>query len=468
MARHRTLRTASLAGLIGLSVLRAAAAAAEFYVAVNGRPSAEGSLSNPWDLATALAHPAAVKPGDTIWLRGGTYRGAFTSTLTGTASAPIKVRQYPGERATIDGGNSNGLTILFTMGSYTHYINFEIMSSDPKRTTSQEGSFPQDIGRAAGISTNNDLPIQPGLKYINLVIHDTAGGVHAFKEATDLEVYGCLVYYDGWQGPDRGHGHGIYGRNQAGTLKIKDNIIFSAFSHGIHNYDGSEDPYLDNIHMEGNVCFNNGILPWGLPNGFARNLLIGGGRKAQNPRVINNAMYYPSGLGGENMNIGYAEGVNNAIVTGNYIGGGDVPFNARNTNVAMTDNFFYTDVPAGFQTQFPSNTYVAPPSRPTGVKVFLRPNAYEPGRANITVYNWDQRETVEVNIRTILPIGATYEVRNAQDYFGAPVATGVYSGAPIRLPMTGLSVASPVGVSAPPPTGPEFNVFVLSRPRLSN
>jgi len=454
-AKRRCLLT-SLLSLAAVPVLCAAAAAAEFYVAVNGRPSAEGSLSNPWDLATALAHPAAVKPGDTIWLRGGTYRGAFTSTLTGTASAPIKVRQYPGERATIDGGKD----ILHTAGAYTHYMNFEIMDSDPNRVSAFPGSSPPDISRGHGIRPFGE-PIPNGIKYINLVVHDTGGGISSFGEAAGLEIYGCLIYYVGWQGPDRGHGHGIYSQNQIGTLNIKDNIIFSAFSHGIHNYGGSEDTYLDNIHMEGNVCFNNGILPWGLPNGLARNLLIGGGRKAQNPRLINNAMYYPSGLGGENMNIGYGEGVNNAIVTGNYISGGDVRFNGRNTNVAMMDNFFYTDVPAGFQTQYPSNTYVGPTSRPTGVRVFVRPNAYEPGRANITVYNWDLRPSVDVNIGTILSVGRTYEVRNAQDYFGPPVAAGVYSGAPIRLPMTGLSVARPVGVSTPPPTGPEFNVFVL-------
>ncbi len=464
-AKRRCLLT-SLLSLAAVPVLCAAAAAAEFYVAVNGRPSADGSLSNPWDLATALAHPAAVKPGDTIWLRGGTYRGAFTSTLTGTASVPIKVRQYPGERATLDG--FNGEDILSTAGAYTHYMNFEIMDSDPNRVSAFPGSSPPDVRRGQGIRPNG-LPIPNGIKYINLVVHDTGGGISSFGEAAGLEIYGCLIYYVGWLGPDRGHGHGIYSQNQIGTLKIRDNITFSAFSHGIHNYGESADTYLDNIHMEGNVSFNNGILPRGLPNGFARNLLIGGGRKAQNPRLINNAMYYPpAALDGENMNIGFDAGVNNAIVTGNYIGGGDVRFNARNTNVAMTDNFFYTDVPAGFQTQFPSNTYVAPTSRPTGVKVFVRPNAYEPGRANITVYNWDLRETVEVNIKTILPVGATYEVRNAQDYFGPPVAAGVYSGAAIRLPMTGLSVATPVGALSPPPTGPEFNVFVLSSSRPRN
>src|SRR5437660_8680535 len=92
------------------------------YVASIRSASGDGSAGKPWDLATALAQPSAVQPGDTIWLRAGTYRGAFTSRLTGTASAPIIVRQYPGERATIDGN-------LVLRGAYAWYWGFEITSS---------------------------------------------------------------------------------------------------------------------------------------------------------------------------------------------------------------------------------------------------------------------------------------------------------------------------------------------------
>src|SRR5262249_33513384 len=80
-------------------------AATNWYAAPDGRPTGQGTLQAPWDLTTALAGgptKTEVKPGDTIWLRGGTYTGRFNSTLTGTAGAPITVRQYPGERAILD------------------------------------------------------------------------------------------------------------------------------------------------------------------------------------------------------------------------------------------------------------------------------------------------------------------------------------------------------------------------------
>jgi hypothetical protein len=107
--------SASYSGVIkgvGLTVLGPAQppGGRSFYAAPNGSPSGNGSITSPWDLQTALSHPLAVLPGDTIYLRGGTYRGAFTGNLRGTATARITVRSYPGEWAKIDG--NNGLTTL--------------------------------------------------------------------------------------------------------------------------------------------------------------------------------------------------------------------------------------------------------------------------------------------------------------------------------------------------------------------
>src|SRR5690242_6677978 len=58
----------------GISANRAAARRAlDFFVSPTGSPSGDGSFTKPWDLATALAGPAEVTPGSTIWLRGGLY-----------------------------------------------------------------------------------------------------------------------------------------------------------------------------------------------------------------------------------------------------------------------------------------------------------------------------------------------------------------------------------------------------------
>ena len=82
---------------------------------------------------------------------------------------------------------------------------------------------------------------------------------------------------------------------------------------------------------------------------------------------------------------------------------------------------------------------------PTGVWTFVRPNKYEPGRGNIAIYNWDLRSSVDVDISGVVPAGKQYEVRDAQNFFGAPIASGTYGGGTISIPMTGLTKTRAVG-----------------------
>ena len=126
------------------------AAATDFYVSPTASASGTGTISNPWKLQTALNQPSAVHPGDTIWLRGGTAPGApFTSNLNGTSASPIIVRQYPGERATIDGNYAGDQNTLTIMGSYTWYWGFEIFNSDPTRYTRRRATTPRAAARAS-------------------------------------------------------------------------------------------------------------------------------------------------------------------------------------------------------------------------------------------------------------------------------------------------------------------------------
>ena len=424
----------------------ALASAAEFYVAANAGASGTGTLGNPWKLQTALSHPAAVDPGDTIWLRGGTYVGApWTSNLNGTSTNPIIVRQYPGERAILDGNYAGNLVTLQVSGSYTWYWGFEIFNSDPVRYTGDGDSPPR---RGEGVTLSGD-----GTRLINMIIHDTSQGILSGDGATAANIYGNLIYYNGYNSPDRGHGHGVYVQNLGGTLKpIHDNIIFQQFGWGVHAY--AEGGYLDNLDFQGNISFNNG----GLAANWTANILVGGLRLATSPRLINNTTY-TQGQGGSN-NLGYSAGCTNPTVTGNYFVSGQALKVVACSSMTITGNTFYGSTSGFSQAAFPSNTYHGS-TRPTGVKIFVRPNAYEAKRANIAIYNWALQSTVSVDVSGVLAPGDGFEVRNAQDFFGAPVLTGTYGGGSIVLPMTGLSVAVPVGVVAPLPTGPEFNAFIL-------
>jgi hypothetical protein len=401
-------------------------------------------------LSKALSSTSPAQPGDTIWLRGGTYLGAFTSQLTGTAAAPIVVRGYPGERATLDANNAaarSAGSLLAVNGANVVFRDFEVMSSDAGRTDQNTGygNFPSGI----------DINQSQNIKLINLVIHDLVGkGIGAWSENTSAEIVGCLVYYNGMSD----HDHGIYVQNQSGSKLIKDNIIFDQASHGIHGY-GSTDAFLNNITIEGNTAFENGAL---IQQG-SRNILLGGLSVAQNPIVRANYTYMAGAAG--NSNVGYTAGTSNAVVQDNYWVAGNAAVRLNlNVGALVTGNFFSGPLdPTDTATRWPSNTFKS--SRPTtGQTVFVRPNPNEPGRANITIYNWSQASSVAVNLSGAgLNSGDTFEIRDAMNFYGSAVATGIYTGGTVNVPMTGLTAAVPVGQSliAPRHPAPGFGAFVL-------
>ncbi|MCF2944650.1 right-handed parallel beta-helix repeat-containing protein [Paenibacillus tarimensis] len=80
-----------------------------YYVSTAGSDSNSGkSLSYP--LLTINKAVSLVKPGDTIYVRSGTYRLTKTidPTVSGTAASRITLRSYGGERVVVDAAGANG------------------------------------------------------------------------------------------------------------------------------------------------------------------------------------------------------------------------------------------------------------------------------------------------------------------------------------------------------------------------
>lgn len=455
---------AAWSSLVALLLAAVPISAAEFHVSPSGSSAGNGSAQKPWDLATALAAPAAVRPGDVIWLHGGTYRGKFMSVLRGTAAAPIVLRAIPGQRAILDGASAKMTTVLYVGGAWTWYQGFEVTDSDPIRESRETGSEPGDLHRSSCIGVLQQDGPHEGIRLINLVLHDGANGIGAFKEARNLEIYGSLVFNNGWDAPDRGHGHGIYAQNEIGTTRIEDNLVFNQFGAGIHIY-GSENAFLDNFEILGNASFGNGAPS---RHGFGRNLLLGGGRVARNARVESNVFYLAPSAGretGGGANLGYQAGLDGATVRDNWFANGDGGISlylVRPRGLEMSRNRFVQPVSGFEENAYPHNRYFGAKERPTGTFVAVRPNRYEKGRAHVVVLNWDRKAYVDVDLTSVLAPGAAFEVRNAQDFLGTPVATGVYSGATVRLPMSVLPTPPPIGARrAVPATAPEFAAFVV-------
>ncbi|MFD0289341.1 right-handed parallel beta-helix repeat-containing protein [Streptomyces lutosisoli] len=102
--KRAVLGAAALAvGAVVVPTQASAAAAPTIVVAVNGDDAAAGTPDHP--LRTIQKAVDKAKPGDVIAVRGGTY--ALTDNITiatsGTASQPITLGAYPGERVVVDG-----------------------------------------------------------------------------------------------------------------------------------------------------------------------------------------------------------------------------------------------------------------------------------------------------------------------------------------------------------------------------
>src|SRR5215207_9880141 len=103
-----------------------------FFAAPNGVPSNSGDQLSPWDLQTALTKNGVVMPGDTIYLRGGVYKGVFTSTLEGGVALPITVRSAPGDWAVIDANQT--ITLANSIGTGGGTVTFSPGANMPDPT----------------------------------------------------------------------------------------------------------------------------------------------------------------------------------------------------------------------------------------------------------------------------------------------------------------------------------------------
>ena len=121
-------------------------------------------------------------------------------------------------------------------------------------------------------STRRNRQCGSHIKPINLNVHDT-GGIAAWSDGEGGEIYGCLIYYNGWKGPDRAHGHAIYAQSRHGTKRLIDNVAFWQFGYGIHCY-GSPKASLQGFDVEGNAGFKNNSLS--NPDGCSTDIYIGG------------------------------------------------------------------------------------------------------------------------------------------------------------------------------------------------
>ena len=479
------------------------AAGHEWFVSPSGQGTAAGTQSDPLDLATVFAGAAGqIHPGDKIWLRAGTYRppnpNGFNSTIAGTAGSPIVIRNYQGERATLDGKGSE--ITLAVNGGYVWFWGLEITDSNTTRMTNQTGGVHPN---AYGVGV-----YAPGVRFINNVVHDTAQGFSAYDASNDSVFYGNLSYYNGFVAPDRNHGHGFYMQNIAGTKLLQDNIVGDNADEGFQIY-GSGSANVVGFRVFGNASYNSSS--WPTPH-YQYNFLVAGGASRKDIFFNQNYSFFDPAADSGLVDFGqYTPGqditVTNSVFVGGYTGpdvsmqAGPVVFagnksyvhasavqQARlelgpnqntngwtwDTNQYFGKNLFFTGSTDGntahgvnldfngwkSATGFDANSSFSD-APPKGTWVYVRPNEYESKRANVIIYNWDSSDSVAVDLSSVLSSGDSYVIQDAQNFYAAPVVSGTYGGTPVSIPMKNLTKAAPVGFNAPAHTGPLFGTFVV-------
>jgi len=440
-------------------------AAPAHYVSPTATGAGDGSFDAPWTLQQALSQPAALDPGDVVWLRGGTYTGtafsdpslgrvSFTCGTRGTAEAPIVFRNHRDERVTID-GEGNEVALFVQNCSHTWFWGLEVMSSAPVRTPSRAYIY----------------VTAPDVKFINMILHDLADGINLWTAATDAELYGSLIYHNGWDETGGGHGHGIYTQNKAPSVKkIHDNIFFSQYGMNVRAW--STNQFVDNFAFEGNIAFNGGSLSENASRKF-NFFVVGNNPKAPTRNLVVRHNYTFAGnttttpacnafgpnYGAVDMRMEDNHLLGQLRVTGPYTNA----VIARNTILGGTALPFITGT--GFRMEdHPDNIYAQDVPK-TGVEAFVRPNRYEPGRAHVAIYNWGGADAVDIDATALgLRPGDAYEIIHAMDYFDDRITRTYDGGGTIAVPMTGHTFAQAIGsTKAPVSQFPLFGAFVIRR-----
>ena len=406
-------RLLTIAGLLATLGGASAARAADRYVSPAGKAEAAGTQAAPWDLGSALDGRQKVAPGDTVWIAAGTYRFpatvggmGFPIRLAGTAKAPITVRSRAGERVTIDGG-------LTVQEPSTHLCirDLEITVTDPR----PPGKVAPDptyhtVNRPWG---GLNVYAGQGCIYRGLVIHDNCQGISFWAGATDSEVADCILYDNGWDATDRGHGHAIYTQNQTGVKTIANCIFTGGYGYSVHAY-GSKNAYVDNYLVRDNLLYNCGTL------------LIGGGRPSHGIRSLRNVLFHTP------MQIGYSAPENDDCeIRDNVLVGSAI-------NIVK----FRKIVNEG-------NRILSQPGEVReSDRASWKLSVLDSNRANLAILNLDRKPAVAIDAGSFLKPGDRYRFMDPRQFYGSPVLSGVYRGGTIEVPVSG-----------------EFAAFVVFRER---
>lgn len=358
--------------------------ARDFYSSPEAGQNGDGSYGQPMAISKFLSGEI-LAPGDTLWLRGGIYNGPFISRIKGTDGTPVIVRSYPGERVRISGNGSHA-SAFAVQGDWAWFHGLEIDNS---------AANGQAMAPAVTVDASHT-------RFLNMAVHNAATGFELRPGISDVELYGNLVYETGLAESGLQTSAGIAVPQDGANLRILANIVFNQRLRGIVVYSTGNAEKGD-LTLERNVLFDNGLAALGSTPG---NLQFLGQLNGRASISGNYTFESASGNGGENV-LSAGSGCRNMTIRGNYLVGRVALSVAACAAALVEANTLHGSASGWDLHQYPENTYVT--ARPNNVDVFVEKDAYNAGRAEVVVYNWQAAPAVSVDLSGVLTEGQRFE-----------------------------------------------------------
>ena len=254
-----------------------------------------------------------MKPGDTLFVRGGTYVESVYISNSGTVEKPIVISAYPGEFPVIDGDTiypkEDWGALVTLRGSYIHLTGFEVKNSNiTGKVRGGEGvRFKDGVYNKIsfmkihhcgdhGIDANADYATAEDCEvYLNamnnkqhIISSGWANGISFARESSNgISDHGiirrCKVYNN--------HGEGI-DAYEANDITIEDCIVYDNWTMNLYVADAT------NCLVQRNIVYNSPTSTFPLRNNYRSGITladeISNGTSiphSANNVVINNFLY---------------------------------------------------------------------------------------------------------------------------------------------------------------------------------
>jgi hypothetical protein len=220
-----------------VSFLAGSAYGATYYVATNGSDSNPGTIDQPF--ATINRGAAGLRPGDTLYVRGGTYFQTVYAPASGSPTAPVAISGYQSEIAVVDGAYTNPVSswgnLFLVQGSNAVVRNLTV-----RRSNWIGLALTSPYDQAVNITSQSNME----------------NGIIVTGSADYASVQNCQVYYnaksnESFQAQRGQWSTGLSAARGPSYVTFRGNQVWNNWGEGLSTFE------CQHTLMESNVVYDN-------------------------------------------------------------------------------------------------------------------------------------------------------------------------------------------------------------------